>query len=672
MIENRSISLFKQLQNSVNIEKQFELIIEKCKKEKKKYVDPDFYPSIFVNENDRPYLEMAEWKRVEEFYNTNLFEDINPEIIGQGILGDCYFVSALIYLSQFPNLVKAMFHPKSDLSHGVVCIYFYILGEKLPVIVDTQLPFDSDSPIFTHPRIEGKNPAWFSLIEKAFAKACNGYVPIESGQSHVAMHYFTGWYGDAITDIKEMNKLGDVFLSLLDMKSRNAMLGSSVSMSRFSIHNTPEDVKEEIGLITDHAYQILDVKEASGNQFIKLRNPWGRFEWTGDYSDSSNKWTPLLKKQLGYTNSDDGSFWMLYKDFIKYFKDLSYSLPPEKNWNQKAFCGKIDGYLDKRSACGGSKNAGCLPQWLIKFTKPTEIRIHVEISGPQTFHGLNLVYNKGERVQVINTDIISERESTNSSVNGLQYFIEDFEHPWTVFLDRSEGADQPSYFRIVVESADNFTITKFNDDYSKMYSSSDLGVFKPGIDDGWNPFGDKAISGCRQWYFKFTKPSMIHIKIFKSLSESKHHVLFGYNDEKMSMAYTSIEPKHFNLNEMTDYEEIHLKIDKIAKSCVMCIYRDKGKDETKFKFIAYSENRFEFGEILEKECDPIKYDFDFSEFDTIPQPANFVAYRNGPTTVNTELYQNGNENNVERVGLVVNGQIVEGGTQQKSKCCLIL
>jgi len=27
-----------------------------------------------------------------------------------------------------------------------------------------------------------------------------------------------------------------------------------------------------------------------------MRNPWGDGEWTGDWSDGSNLWTPELKK----------------------------------------------------------------------------------------------------------------------------------------------------------------------------------------------------------------------------------------------------------------------------------------------------------------------------------------------------------------------------------------
>jgi len=52
---------------------------------------------------------------------------------------------------------------------------------------------------------------------------------------------------------------------------------------------------------------------------VKLRNPWGDFEWMGDWSDDSDLWTPTLKKQLGWTDVNDGTFWMSLTDFIHYF-----------------------------------------------------------------------------------------------------------------------------------------------------------------------------------------------------------------------------------------------------------------------------------------------------------------------------------------------------------------
>ena len=38
--------------------------------------------------------------------------------------------------------------------------------------------------------------------------------------------------------------------------------------------------------------------EGSGVRLVQLRNPWGKFEWRGDWSDKSTKWTDALKKAV--------------------------------------------------------------------------------------------------------------------------------------------------------------------------------------------------------------------------------------------------------------------------------------------------------------------------------------------------------------------------------------
>ncbi len=81
---------------------------------------------------------------------------------------------------------------------------------------------------------------------------------------------------------------------------------------------------EENGLVPGHAYTTLGVKEVQTSngteKLVHIRNPWGNGEWSGAWSDSSNKWTSQLKQQCGQnTKKDDGSFWMSFKDFCTYY-----------------------------------------------------------------------------------------------------------------------------------------------------------------------------------------------------------------------------------------------------------------------------------------------------------------------------------------------------------------
>ena len=81
------------------------------------------------------------------------------------------------------------------------------------------------------------------------------------------------------------------------------------------------DVKA-LGLVPDHSYGVLGVEKVGESTLLKIRNPWGRGEWTGDWSDKSSKWTQELKDRLGWSDEDDGIFWMDFEDVKKYFSNI--------------------------------------------------------------------------------------------------------------------------------------------------------------------------------------------------------------------------------------------------------------------------------------------------------------------------------------------------------------
>lgn len=70
---------------------------------------------------------------------------------------------------------------------------------------------------------------------------------------------------------------------------------------------------QEGGLVPGHAYSVIAAKEAKTHRLLQLRNPWGKFEWNGDWSDNSNLWTDEMK-EVFQPNLDgsDGTFWMSF------------------------------------------------------------------------------------------------------------------------------------------------------------------------------------------------------------------------------------------------------------------------------------------------------------------------------------------------------------------------
>lgn len=61
---------------------------------------------------------------------------------------------------------------------------------------------------------------------------------------------------------------------------------------------------------------------------MHIRNPWGNFEWQGDWGDSSSLWTEELIKAVGATFGDDGAFYMSYEDFLEHFNSVQVCLTP--------------------------------------------------------------------------------------------------------------------------------------------------------------------------------------------------------------------------------------------------------------------------------------------------------------------------------------------------------
>jgi hypothetical protein len=83
-----------------------------------------------------------------------------------------------------------------------------------------------------------------------------------------------------------------------------------------------EKIREErrSGIVSQHAYAVLDIYEGHGQRLVKIRNPWGRTEWKGAWSDGSKEWTSEWLQRLNHQFGDDGIFWMTYKDMLSKYK----------------------------------------------------------------------------------------------------------------------------------------------------------------------------------------------------------------------------------------------------------------------------------------------------------------------------------------------------------------
>lgn len=83
------------------------------------------------------------------------------------------------------------------------------------------------------------------------------------------------------------------------------------------------------GIVSGHAYSLLQVYSIKGVKLYKIRNPWGSFEWDGAYSNNSRKWTPELKQAVEFVDADDGIFFMTPEELTLGFNYYSVSMVRE-------------------------------------------------------------------------------------------------------------------------------------------------------------------------------------------------------------------------------------------------------------------------------------------------------------------------------------------------------
>ena len=183
---------------------------------------------------------------------------------------------------------------------------------------------------------------WVPFLEKAYAKAHGCYQGISGGYIAEAFLDLTG----APTAVHVLHAPGFrpriFWQDLLRYRRQGLPMGCGTQSSA-------------AGIIGMHAYSILDVREirnvdfqffqqtgvAHGNvsgftefdgivRLLRIRNPHGKGEWKGDFSDRSDTWIKLMEHcgeaNLERTMRNDGTFWIDYDNFLMAFYNVDVVL----------------------------------------------------------------------------------------------------------------------------------------------------------------------------------------------------------------------------------------------------------------------------------------------------------------------------------------------------------
>jgi hypothetical protein len=319
--------------------------------------------------------EAVKWERAQHFYHSKLSEEeikrgvrvklfekgIEPKDVAQGQVGNCWLIAALACVAEHPGLVRKAFVSKVASGRGkyAVRLYDWQQGRWTTVTVDENIPLQASDGTMLFAQPHGRE-LWVSMVEKAFAKFCGSYGALDGGQTAWAFNALTG---DPVFKLKREGEGSAAAWKRLDMKvaadtsnkracsfyhtdeqhtnsstffilrhycKSQALLGAS-----FGAY-TPEEKGEGLngesmgpqGLVAGHAYSILDCmsfgdrSQPGGRlKLIQLRNPWGKFEWTGAWSDGAPEWdaNPKVRRLCRPATVDDGTFWMDWEDFSRIF-----------------------------------------------------------------------------------------------------------------------------------------------------------------------------------------------------------------------------------------------------------------------------------------------------------------------------------------------------------------
>nr|CAD7262905.1 unnamed protein product [Timema shepardi] len=241
-----------------------------------------------------------------------LFVDgISRSDVKQGILGDCWFLSACASVAKRPELIEKVVAPGQPLPgdgykglvaikfclqspgvvapgqplsgdgyKGLVAIKFWRFGYWVTVYIDDRLPCRNGALLYAS--CADKSEFWVAFVEKAYAKLHGSYESLAGGHALEAFVDLTG----GLAERHEVTP--DLFRKLRVAFSH----GGFVTCARKGDWQT-EACKDTAvnGLVQGHAYTVTDIRrvevEDRGSvQMIRVRNPWADdSEWTGPWSD---------------------------------------------------------------------------------------------------------------------------------------------------------------------------------------------------------------------------------------------------------------------------------------------------------------------------------------------------------------------------------------------------
>jgi len=209
------------------------------------------------------------------------------------------------------------------------------------------------------------NQLWVPFLEKAYAKSHGSYAAISGG-----------WIAEAFLDLTGAPTMS------YQLHHENGFDARAFWYKLMSYHHQRLPMgcgtsSSAQGIIGMHAYSIIQVREIKGVgldffrdkmidrtlgnvsgfiefdrtvRLLRIRNPHGKGEWKGEWSDHCDIWDQLLRHKQHNSQDDivlsdfertkrnDGTFWISYDDFLLGFSNVDVVLAFPGNCARSFLC----------------------------------------------------------------------------------------------------------------------------------------------------------------------------------------------------------------------------------------------------------------------------------------------------------------------------------------------
>lgn len=359
---------------------------------KEEFLDIEFLPHDFNIGLDESgiiykYECIIQWRTAKDIFKIEKDDkktsdlvifptSIFPNRIKTGKLEDFWLISALAALTEKPNFLKRMINSKSGELSTIYTVKLFEMGKQKNIIIDEYFPcYPLGGLIFS--RFDD-NQLWVCILEKAFAKLYGGYMRLALGTVKNALVNLTNCptFSFDLNDetsplilrsikyfglIKEWIAKKFIIVATAGNHSQKLNVSQNVSEHGYSIVNYLE---------IDHSIFPIPKNEKAISKIVKLRNPWGLFEWAGDWSHNSVFWTDQVKHYYDeYLIDESDSFWIPIENLIENFGNLTVCM--SQGWN----CFQSKGLFVK---CNDTSQEGVIyfaskDYFAIQIDRPTNI-----------------------------------------------------------------------------------------------------------------------------------------------------------------------------------------------------------------------------------------------------------------------------------------------------------